>query len=205
MGAGKLIAGVAAVLVAAEGAFSVAANASTNLLRPPGIQGEADFMARCIKCGKCIEACPYAALHAAGPAAGAAAGTPYIDAREQACRLCLDFPCVAVCPTQALRDVVERSDPKAGYARIDEEVCIAYKGYRCEVCYRICPLIDKAITLDFQAMEEDDIHTKFIPTINKDICTGCGLCVERCAVSDPYVPIRIVTRAEQERSGSKKQ
>ena len=84
MGAGKLIAGVAAVLVAAEGAFSVAANASTNLLRPPGIQGEADFMARCIKCGKCIEVCPYAALHAAGPAEGAAAGNPYIDAREQA-------------------------------------------------------------------------------------------------------------------------
>ena len=205
MSAGKLIAGVAAVLVAAEGAFSVAANASTNLLRPPGIQGEADFMARCIKCGKCIEACPYAALHAAGPTAGAAAGTPYIDAREQACRLCPDFPCVAVCPTQALRDVVERSDPKAGYARIDEEVCIAYKGYRCEVCYRICPLIDRAITIDFQAMEEDDIHTKFIPTIDKDICTGCGLCVERCAVSDPCVPIRIVTRAEQERSGSRKQ
>jgi ferredoxin-type protein NapG len=84
-----------------------------------------------------------------------------------------------------------------GYARIDEEVCIAYKGYRCEVCYRVCPLIDEAITLDFQSMERDDIHTKFIPTISKQDCTGCGLCVERCAVSEPYVPIRIVTLAEQ--------
>lgn len=203
MSVGKVIAGFAAALVAAEGVFSVAANASSNLLRPPGMQGEHDFMARCIKCGKCIEACPYAALHVAGPMTGAAAGTPCIDAREQACRLCLDFPCVAACPTGALRDVQKRSDPKAGYARIDEEVCIAYKGYRCEVCYRICPLIDEAITLDFQQLEGDDIHTKFIPTIDEDICAGCGLCVERCAVDDPYVPIRIVTRAEQERERSR--
>ena len=100
-------------------------------------------------------------------------------------------------PTDALRDVDKRSDPHMGYARIDEEVCIAYKGYRCEVCYRVCPLIDEAITLDFQSMERDDIHTKFIPTISKQDCTGCGLCVERCAVSEPYVPIRIVTLAEQ--------
>lgn len=204
MGAGKVIAGLAAALVAAEGAWAVAGNAQSKLLRPPGIQSEADFMARCIKCGKCIEACPYAALRVAGPMEGAAAGTPFIVPREQACRLCLDFPCVDACPTGALRDVVNRSDPDAGYARIDEEVCIAYQGYRCEVCYRICPLIDQAITIDFQAMEEDDIHTKFIPTINPHVCTGCGLCVERCAVDEPYVPIRIITRAEQERDGARK-
>ena len=96
-----------------------------------------------------------------------------------------------------MRCAMSISDPHMGYARIDEEVCIAYKGYRCEVCYRVCPLIDEAITLDFQSMERDDIHTKFIPTISKQDCTGCGLCVERCAVSEPYVPIRIVTLAEQ--------
>ena len=99
--------------------------------------------------------------------------------------------------------MVKRSDPKMGYARIDEEVCIAYQGYRCEVCYRVCPLIDEAITIDFQAMENDSIHTKFIPAINTDICTGCGLCVERCAVDQPYVPIRIVTRAEQEKDSNR--
>ena len=197
MSAGKIIAGLAAVLVAAEGAASVAGNAQSKLLRPPGIQSEADFMARCVKCGKCIEACPYAALHVAGPANGAAAGTPCIDAREQACRLCADFPCVNACPTGALRDVADKHDPHMGYARIDEEVCIAYQGYRCEVCYRVCPLIDEAITIDFQNRENDAIHAKFIPTIHKDTCTGCGLCVERCAVSEPRVPIRIVTLAEE--------
>lgn len=199
MGAGKIIAGLAAAVVAAEGVAAVAMGSSSNLLRPPGIQSERDFMARCIKCGKCAEACPYAAVHMADAMQGSAAGTPFIDAREQACRLCLDFPCVKACPTGALRDVADRHDPHAGYAKIEEDVCIAYKGYRCEVCYRICPLIDEAITIDFQAMENDSIHTKFIPTINEDVCTGCGLCVERCAVSEPYVPIRIVTCAEQEK------
>ena len=49
---------------------------------------------------------------------------------------------------------------------------------------------------------KDDVKTilaylkKFIPHIHKAKCTGCGLCVERCAVSVPYVPIRIVTLAE---------
>ena len=198
MGVGKAIAGLAAVAVAAEGVFSVTAGSSSNLLRPPGIQSERDFMSRCVKCGKCVEACPYAALHVAGPMDGSAAGTPFINAREQACRLCAGYPCVDACPTNAIRDVAERKDPHMGYARIDEQVCIAFQGYRCEVCYRICPLIDEAITLDFQARENDSIHVKFIPTINKDVCTGCGLCVERCAVSEPYVPIRIVTLAEQE-------
>jgi ferredoxin-type protein NapG len=169
---------------------------SSKLLRPPGIQSERDFMARCIKCGKCVEACPYAAIRIAGPSEGSAAGTPFIDAREQACRLCPDFPCVEACPTDALRDVAEKRDPHMGYAKIEEDVCIAFKGYRCEVCYRVCPLIDEAITIDFEQRENDDIHAKFIPVVHKGVCTGCGLCVERCAVSEPYVPIRIVTLAE---------
>lgn len=196
MGAGKIIAGIAAAIVAVEGVAGFVMGSSSKLLRPPGIQSERDFMARCIKCGKCVEACPYAAIRIAGPSEGSAAGTPFIDAREQACRLCPDFPCVEACPTDALRDVAEKHDPHMGYAKIEEDVCIAFKGYRCEVCYRVCPLIDEAITIDFEQRENDDIHAKFIPVVHKGVCTGCGLCVERCAVSEPYVPIRIVTLAE---------
>lgn len=197
MGAGKVIAGVAAFLVAADAVFEVQAGPGSYLLRPPGAQTEADFRGRCIKCGKCIEACPYGSLHVADALAGSEVGSPCIDARAQACRMCDDFPCVAACPTGALRDVSEKHDMHVGYAQIDEDVCIAFKGYRCEVCYRVCPLIDEAITLNFEGVEGDSIHTKFEPTIDKDVCTGCGLCVQRCAVSDPYVPIRIVTLAEQ--------
>ena len=127
MNLGQVIAGIAGLAVLAEGAHAVITSPS-ELLRPPGSQGEADFMARCIKCGKCVEACPHRVIRVAGLEAGAAAGTPYIDAREGACRMCEDFPCVKACPTQALRDVDSRADVNMGYAKIDENICIAFKG-----------------------------------------------------------------------------
>ena len=178
--------------VFAVGTAATVAQAHDALLRPPGFQGERDFMARCIKCGRCIEACPYAIVHVAGFAAGAAAGTPAIDARERACRLCEEFPCVNACPTGALRDVEVRKDVTMGVAKIDEDVCIAFDGMRCEVCYRACPLIDEAIYIDYRMREGDAIHSVFAPVIDEDVCVGCGLCVERCIVSEPEVAIRIV-------------
>lgn len=194
----SVIAGASAAIVAFQ-AVAYASRGESSLLRPPGAQGESDFMARCIKCGKCIEACPYQALKPAGNEAGMAVGTPRIDARDQACRLCEDFPCVDVCPTGALRDVSARSDVRMGVAVIDEEGCIAFQGMRCEVCYRACPLIDQAIVIDYRMREDDAIHTLFAPVIDEDACVGCGLCVERCVISEPTVPIRIATDAERAR------
>lgn len=198
MNIGKIIAGIAGAAIVAEGAYAVASGPS-NLLRPPGSQGEKDFMARCVKCGLCVEACPYGSIHVADLAQGAAAGTPYIDAVTQACRMCEDFPCVAACPTEALRNVSAVSDVKMGVAEIDTDACIAYKGLRCEVCYRICPLIDEAIYCDPALLQGDAIHVSFRPTINADVCTGCGLCVERCVVHEPKLAIRIRSIAEQEK------
>lgn len=192
------IAGLAAIVVAAQG-VAYAARGQADLLRPPGAQSEADFLARCIKCGKCIEACPYVALKPAGMDMGTATGTPFVNARSQACRLCEDFPCVDVCPTDALRDVEARSDVHMGVAVIDEKACIAFQGMRCEVCYRVCPLIDDAITIDYRMREGDAIHSLFTPLINSETCTGCGLCVERCVVSEPDVAIRIVPASEWKR------
>ena len=155
-------------------------------------------MSRCIKCGKCALACPYQAITTAGVETGAAVGTPVIDARAQACRLCERFPCVAACPTGALRDVEDRSDVHMGLAVIDDELCIAFQGMRCEVCYRSCPLIDEAIYIDYEMVEGDDIHSMFAPTIDEELCTGCGLCVQRCVVSDPEVAIAIVPESQRD-------
>ena len=186
--AAKIIAGT---LVGA-GAVMAVVRTTDDVLRPPGAKSEADFLSKCIKCGKCIEACPYGALHALGGIAGAAVGTPTLDVRTQACRLCEDLPCIAACPTGALEHLDSRRDVRMGLPVINRDLCIAVKALRCEVCYRACPLIDEAIRIEYKMREGDAIHSVFEPVIDEDACTGCGLCVERCVVDKPEVAIRIV-------------
>ncbi|QKF07080.1 4Fe-4S dicluster domain-containing protein [Berryella wangjianweii] len=179
-------AGAVAVKVALDAALPESA-----LLHPPGARHDGAFAAQCVKCGKCIEACPYQALHAAPFDAGAKAGTPVIDARAQACRLCDGFPCVAACPTGALSPVASREDVRMGTAVINRDLCLSYKAMRCEVCYRVCPFIDEAISINYGAREGDSTHAVFAPVIAEDKCVGCGLCVERCVVGEPECAIRI--------------
>lgn len=190
MGFANIVPIVAAGLLGAHTAWQ-ATRPSNHILRPPGAYDEKDFLSRCIKCGRCIEACPYAVLHVADWTTGLAEGTPTLSARDHACRLCEDLPCIAACPTEALHLLASREDVRMGTAVIDEDLCIAFKGMRCEVCYRSCPLIDRAISIDYRPLEGDAIHSVFAPTVHEDTCTGCGLCVERCVVSEPDVAVRI--------------
>ena len=76
----SVIAGASAALVAFQAAL-YASHGEADLLRPPGAHGEKDFASRCVKCGKCMEACPYIAIKPARDDAGTAVGTPMIDAR----------------------------------------------------------------------------------------------------------------------------
>lgn len=191
MGISKYVPYAAAALLGVQ-ALAYIAHPTDGLIRPPGAQGEKDFSSRCVKCGRCIEACPYAAIVTAGRNAGSAVGSPTLDLRNQACRLCHDFPCAAACPTDALRGIAAVEDVDMGYAVVNEDLCIALQGMRCEVCYRACPLIDRAITIDYRLREGDSIHSVFAPVIDEQACVGCGLCVERCVVGEPEVAINVV-------------
>lgn len=165
------------------------------LLRPPGTSNDELFLSRCIRCELCSQACPPKAIKAAPQEYGSQIGTPYIDASRTACILCDDLPCIDVCPTGALsretEEIEDKRDVNMGVAVIDRDLCIALEGNRCEVCYRICPLIDEAITLGLSVREGDAIHTIFEPIIDPEACVGCGLCEERCVVREPHVAIRI--------------
>lgn len=173
--------------------LSLMKKGTRSVLRPPGASDEDSFLAQCIRCDKCVQACPHDVIKVGDASHGVGIGTPYIVPREGACQLCEDFPCVEVCPTEALSGIKKVSDVKMGVAVLDRENCIALKGNRCEVCYRACPLIDQAITINYKLREGDNIHTIFEPIINKEYCVGCGICEERCVVSEP-VAIRIKPR-----------
>ncbi len=184
--------GLAAVGGAVWGGFVHRAKSAPLILRPPGALPEQKFLAKCIKCGICVEDCPYNTLLLAKPGDQQPIGTPYFIPRMTPCYMCGDIPCIQGCPTGALDISLVSERNKKGTARldinrarmglavIDRETCIAYWGMQCDVCYRACPLIDEAITVDFTRNDRTGKHAFLAPAVNSDYCTGCGLCERAC-------------------------
>lgn len=157
-------------------------------LRPPGAIDEADFLKACTKCGQCSNACPYNTIEMASATDLAFIGTPYIVPRKVPCYLCTDYPCTKACPTNALntqrlsKDGAEPNidNSRIGLAVIHKEACIAYHGIQCDACYRACPLMGKAITIESVKNTDTGRHANLQPVVNSDFCTGCGLCEHAC-------------------------
>ncbi len=171
--------------------IQLAESGKSYYFRPPGALPEAEFISACIKCGECIQACPYDTLKSGSISDGTSSGTPYIEFRETPCYMCEDIPCVAACPTDALdhnlKDITKAS---MGTAVItDREACLSLQGIRCEICYRVCPLIDKAVTLNKYEQKITGRHTVFEPVIHKEYCTGCGICENACPLDEPAITV----------------
>lgn len=170
------------------------------ILRPPGALLENDFMRACIKCGQCVEACPYGTLKLAKPGDIKPIGTPYFIPRDVPCYMCTDIPCVPVCPTGALsaehvttiaKGAKELDITKArmGLAVVDMDTCIAFWGIQCDACYRACPLMDSAIKLEYRRNPRTGKHAFLIPMVNHEVCTGCGLCERACVTEKAAIRI----------------
>ena len=166
-------------------------SASTELiLRPPGALEEKDFLKACIRCGKCVEACPYDTLKLANSADGKSPGSPYFIPREIPCYMCTNYPCTEVCPSGALdlnklkdkNNEISINNSEMGVAVIHKESCIAYEGIQCDACYRACPLMNEAITLEIETNTYTNKHANLKPVVNSDKCTGCGVCEHSCVV-----------------------
>ena len=71
-------------------------------LRPPGAVQEDQFLKLCIKCGQCLQVCPYDAIELEDIDGGASVGMAYIDPKKRGCYLCEAFPCMLACPSGAL-------------------------------------------------------------------------------------------------------
>ena len=135
------------------------AKASVFTLRPPGADVENKFLSTCIKCGLCVAACPFDTLKLAKPGDNKPIGTPFFIPREIPCYMCRDIPCVPVCPTESLsadrvssvvdgKKVLDINKARMGVAVVDKDNCIAFWGIQCDDCYRACPLLYAAISLE---------------------------------------------------------
>ncbi|MEO5343305.1 MAG: ferredoxin-type protein NapG [Gammaproteobacteria bacterium SHHR-1] len=160
-------------------------------LRPPGALAETDFLSACTRCGLCVRACPYEMLHLGRMGGDVPVGTPYFRARQAGCEMCDDIPCVPACPTGALdHGLTDINQARMGLAVLsDQETCIAFLGLRCEVCFNVCPVRGKAITLDRRHNDRSGKHAVFIPVVHSDHCTGCGKCEEACVLDQAAIRV----------------
>jgi ferredoxin-type protein NapG len=164
-------------------------------LRPPGALAEREFLGACVRCGLCVRDCPPKNLKLSawgdGLGANVAIGTPYFEARDIPCEMCEDIPCVKACPTGALDPALtDIAQARMGTAvLIDQENCLNFLGLRCDVCYRVCPVIDEAITLEKISNPRSDRHALLLPTVHAERCTGCGKCEKSCVLEEAAIKV----------------
>ena len=178
------------------GGFSLAAlinstgQADARAMRPPGAQPEADFLAACVRCGLCVQACPYGTLSLAEWGHEPAVGTPFFTPREVPCYMCRDVPCARACPTGALDSKIAIREANMGVAvLVGHEDCLNYKGMNCSICVRVCPIRGDAITLEPGEFNGRQI---MVPTVHSNHCTGCGTCEKHCVTG--HASIRVLPR-----------
>lgn len=158
-------------------------------LRPPGAVDEEKFLALCIKCGQCLQVCPYHSIKLADFISGHGVGTPYIDANERGCYACSAVPCVLACPSGALDHRTEKpEDIKMGIAVLESpDTCIAMtntpvpKGYN-EKMHKFTDSVVNIHELEVELLEKfDQFEGK-----------QCTLCADMCPIPNPLSAIAMV-------------
>jgi NAD-dependent dihydropyrimidine dehydrogenase PreA subunit len=95
--------------------------------------------------------------------------------------------CGGICPVEAipLLDLEEKRRQVIGKAQIDRDRCIAWADHQdCIVCEEMCPLPQKAITLErtLVATAHGNSISVQLPHVDRDVCIGCGICEFKCPV-----------------------
>ncbi len=168
---------------------------SHDAVRPPGALHEEAFLARCITCGACVASCPTAVIVSdVGRTGVEGLFTPVLEMRRGWCEpSCIR--CGEVCPT----DAIVTLDPRAkqaiggpaevtiGTAFLDRGRCLPWAMETpCIVCEEMCPTSPKAVWLEPLEVVRRDGTSVLLqrPYVDPELCTGCGLCENRCPVGE---------------------
>ena len=157
----------------------------SQLLRPPGVRSEDDFVKKCIRCGECMKVCLKNALYPASYQAGLEGiYTPLVIPRLGYCEYNCTL-CGQVCPTGAipLLPVETKRREVIGKAVFDKNHCLPFaRKIDCIVCEEHCPIPEKAIrSRDVTVMGLDGVlKTIKEPFLVEEICNGCGICENVC-------------------------
>jgi MauM/NapG family ferredoxin protein len=181
-----LATGVAGVVVLRTG--TQAKQRHPLLIRPPGVEDEADFLSRCLRCSQCMKVCPTSGLQPVLTEAGLEGlWTPRLVSRLGYC----DYSCNAcgqVCPSDAIPTLDLESKRRAviGVAVIDRNRCLPWAdGIPCIVCEEMCPVADKAVKLEEVTVTDarGQAVTVQQPHVVSELCIGCGICEYQCPVA----------------------
>jgi uncharacterized Fe-S center protein len=162
---------------------------------PPGSGSIDRFLDRCTACQLCVSACPTHVLQPTWTAYGLdGLMKPRMDYTtafcNYECRICGE-----ACPSGAitLLDLAEKQVTQIGEAIFEKEKCIVVvKGTDCAACSEHCPT--KAVyTLPYG----DNLR---LPTVNRDLCIGCGGCEYAC----PAQPAKAITVSSRRAHGRAK-
>jgi polyferredoxin len=171
------------------------------VIRPPGVDNEKEFLAKCVRCGECMKVCLKNALHPTlleGGAEGLWSPklVPRVGYCEYNCTLCGQ-----VCPSGAIPELnrEQKHKVKMGIASFDKNRCIPWvaydnwnekkqwsKSYNCAVCEEHCPTPKKAIQFSdvtVQTSEGPQIIRR--PVVVAEECIGCGICEYVCPLDGP--------------------
>ncbi len=150
-----------------------------HLIRPPGAE-ENDLLSKCIRCGECVRICPTGVLHPSVAEAGVEGfWTPVLIPRAGFCQYSCNA-CGQVCPVEAIPKLsLEAKHQRViGAAYVDKNRCIAWSDHEeCLVCEEMCPLPQKAITVDYSEFSGG------APVVDRTLCIGCGICEYKCPVN----------------------
>ena len=181
--------GVFALITAGGVAITPYLVKAEDRLRPPGALSEDEFLRLCIKCGQCLQVCPYHSIELSDIDKGIGVGTPYIDATIRGCYACSAVPCVLACPSGALdHNCSKPEDIKMGVAILENpDTCLAINKTPLSDNY-----LDKMIKFNNSVRnrtpEEDELLKKMSGYEGKQ----CTLCADVCPIPNPLSAIAMV-------------